>query len=340
MLTIGLDIGGANLKAASSAGQSLSQNFDLWRAPERLGTMLESLLCRFPAPGALAVTMTGELADCFQTKSEGVHSILAAVERVAGPATVLVWQTGGCFVSPEQARREPVLVAAANWHALATWAGRLAGDGAALLMDVGSTTTDLIPIWNGVPVPHGRTDTERLLHGELVYTGVRRTPLCAVAPTTVYREQACPLAAELFATTLDVYLTLGATDEDVSDCNTANGRPATRAAARDRLARMICCDRTEFTDDDALLMARHFAAAQQRVLAGALGAVLAGLPEACRTVFISGSGGFLAEQVLRADNRTCNSRFERLAARFSPGLAEAACAYAAAILAEEFRAAG
>jgi len=67
--------------------------------------------------------------------------------------------------------------AAANWLALATYAGRLAPRGPAVLLDVGSTTTDVIPLQDGTPVPRGRTDPERLESKELVYTGVRRTPL-------------------------------------------------------------------------------------------------------------------------------------------------------------------
>src|SRR5258708_6065051 len=91
MQVIGLDIGGANLKAATSAGQALTQHFDLWRAPDQLPQMLSLLLARLPPPAALAVTMTAELADCFATKEEGVDAILRAVEHVAGSVPVLVW---------------------------------------------------------------------------------------------------------------------------------------------------------------------------------------------------------------------------------------------------------
>ena len=52
-----------------------------------------------------------------------------------------------------------------------------------VLFDVGTTSADLIPIVNGQVVAQGRTDPERLLSGELVYTGALRTPAEAVAPT-------------------------------------------------------------------------------------------------------------------------------------------------------------
>src|SRR6185369_14920618 len=138
-----------------------------------------------------------------------------------------------------------------------------------LLLDIGSTTTDIIPLLDGNPCPRGRTDVERLQFGELVYTGVRRTPLCTVAPVIPFRDTPCPVAAELFATMLDVYLLLGDIPENAVDCHTANGRPATKSAAHDRLARMLCCDREEFTRDDAEFAARSFAEAQQSQLLAA-----------------------------------------------------------------------
>src|SRR5205085_10035094 len=138
--------------------------------------------------------------------------------------------TDGRFVNTTQARRDHLKTAGANWLAAATYAGRSATDGGAILIDVGSTTTDIIPIWNGVPCPAARTDWERLKSRELVYTGVRRTPVCALTDGDG--------AAELFATTLDVYLILGKIPEDSTNLDTADGRPATIDLAHARLARM------------------------------------------------------------------------------------------------------
>ena len=181
--------------------------------------------------------MTGELCDCFASKSDGVRHILGAVAQLTGTTPVWVWRTAGRLVNLATARREDaLLVAAANWLALATWAGRLAPSGSALVLDVGSTTTDVIPLHAGVPCPVGRTDPERLHSGELIYTGIRRTPVCALGGAD------SRLAAEWFATTHDVYLLLGQVAEDPSDSDTADGRPATRAHAHARLARMLCAD--------------------------------------------------------------------------------------------------
>src|SRR5262249_58388006 len=140
----------------------------------------------------------------------------------------------GRRVALDTARKDPLPVAAATWLALATFAGRQAPRGPALLIDIGSTTTDIVPLLDGRPVPRGRTDTERLHASELAYTGVIRTPLCAILGTRGM--------AEFFATTRDAFLLLGRLPEDSSDCDTADGRPATRVCAEARIARMIGAD--------------------------------------------------------------------------------------------------
>jgi probable H4MPT-linked C1 transfer pathway protein len=103
----------------------------------------------------------------------------------------------------------PTLAAASNWHALANFAGRYARVGQAIMIDIGSTTADLIPLVDGQPHSVGKTDPERLLSGELVYSGVERSPVCAVTPTLPLGGQLCPVAHELFATTIDAYVMLG-----------------------------------------------------------------------------------------------------------------------------------
>jgi probable H4MPT-linked C1 transfer pathway protein len=333
MRVVGLDIGGANLKAATADGDVLSSPFEIWRTPDRLTDALTDLLAKLPAADALAVTMTAELADCFRTKAEGVDFVLAAAERVAGTRAVHVWSTEGRFVSPCEARRDPMRIAAANWHALATWgAQRFLPTGCGLLVDIGSTTTDIIPLRDGRPVATGLTDGDRLLSGELVYTGIRRTPLCAVASEILFRGQPGRVAAELFATTLDVYLLLEDVAEDFTDYNTANGRPATRVEAWHRMARMLCRDGDEFSVQDAIVAARQFAAAQQTTIARVLNQVLTRLGSPPESVIVSGSGSFLARRVLESDSRTRGADIISLDAELAPAVAESACAFAVATL--------
>lgn len=328
---IGFDIGGANTKAAHSGGAGLLRSFALWKDPDAsaLRLVLRELRGALPPAGELAVTMTGELCDCFPSKREGVRRILDAVADAAGDTPVRVWRTNGRLLDLATARSgDALLMAAANWHALATWAGRLAPSGPALLLDIGSTTTDVIPLHDGVPVAAGRTDPERLRNGELVYTGVRRTPVCAVMGNE-------GLAAEFFATTQDVYLVLGLVPEDPADTDTADHRPATTANAHARLARMFCADLETSTPDERLGLAWEVRRRQIDQITSAVAAVttrMTGLP---RTVILSGSGEFLGRAVAAASPRLTGCRLISLAERIGPALSQAACAFAVAVLACE-----
>lgn len=324
---LGLDIGGANLKAATNDGLAALRPFALWKHPERLADELRALLSELPESEAIAVSMTGELCDCFETKRKGVEHILNAVSEIAVGKIVRVWLTSRRFADLFEARDCWLEAAAANWLALADWAGRFAPDGGALLVDVGSTTTDIVPLWNGRPVPHGLTDAQRLKSRELVYTGVRRTPVCALVGDET--------AAELFATTLDVYLVLGLIADDPNDTNTADGRPATRRFAQARLARMLGGD-CETTDEMVILALASRVAQRQRIsLHIAAQTVACRLPEPPRTVVTSGSGEFLVEELRSFDSEWRTARAASIGRQLGPALSASACAYALAMLAEE-----
>jgi (4-(4-[2-(gamma-L-glutamylamino)ethyl]phenoxymethyl)furan-2-yl)methanamine synthase len=325
---VGLDIGGANLKAAVD-GDARVRPFALWRNPGGLSRKLAALLRGLPAWDALAVTMTGELCDCYESRRQGVQAILDAVEAVAAGRPILVWGTDGRFASVAETRENPLRAASANWLALATFAGRFAPKGPALLLDVGSTTTDLVPLRDGRPVPGGLTDADRLRLGELVYTGVRRTPVC----TLVCALMGDAVAAELFATTLDVYLVLGDLAEGRSR-DTADGRPATVALARARLARMLGGDAETCPEVETTALACRAASAQRALLRRAFREVADRLGRRLRKVVLAGSGEFLARKVLRPKPVPVGEVVS-LAEWLGPGLSTAACAHAVATLAAQ-----
>ncbi len=87
-----MDIGGANLKASDGGGWALWRPFPLWQRRDELPDALADLLRQSPPADALAVTMTGELADCFSTKAEGVETILAAVAAAACGRAIWVYR--------------------------------------------------------------------------------------------------------------------------------------------------------------------------------------------------------------------------------------------------------
>jgi probable H4MPT-linked C1 transfer pathway protein len=325
---LGLDIGGANLKAAHSDGAARVQPFALWKKPAELAAVLADLIARMPAADVLAVTMTGELCDCFASKRQGVEAILGSVAAVAANRPVRVWTTSDGFVDIAAARTKPLQVAAANWLALATFACRFLPDGNGLLIDIGSTTTDIIPMIAGKSAPKGLTDPERLRSLELVYTGVRRTPLCAVLGAGV--------AAEFFAATLDVNLVLEQIAEDPSDINTADGRPATKAAAHARLAHMLCADGETMSPQETVKLAERALLRQVYQLTMAFDHVARRLP-ALRTVVLAGEGEFLARLVLGQQNSFRGGTVVSLAETLGTEISKAACAYALAVLAGEMK---
>jgi probable H4MPT-linked C1 transfer pathway protein len=331
---IALDIGGANLKIAHESGPALSVPFEVWRRPHELGRAISAAVAALPPSGHAAVTMTAELCDCFSTKGVGVNAVLDSVITALPRHTIAVWGVDGQFHLTGDIRRQPLLAAAANWLALAILAARMVRESGGVLIDIGSTTTDLVPLDRGIVAARGRSDTERLQLGELVYVGTRRTPVCALATELPMRGVSTGLAAEVFATTHDIYLTLGDIAPDPGDISTADGRPATVACARDRLARMICADREGFSADDALAFAQEVDRALMRRLRLAAertcGATI-GRPAAA---VVAGSGEFLArrlaEQLIEPGGTIVG-----LNDAWGPVASSAACAHALAVLASE-----
>ena len=327
-LVLGLDIGGANLKAATVDKRAVSVPFALWKQPDKLPAALADLVGQFPDAEELAVTMTGELCDCYETKREGVNAILDAVTFAAKGRPVRVWSTDGAFVGVEESRRDHLKVAAANWHAMATFAGRYAPDGGALLIDIGSTTTDIIPILDGRPISTGKTDVERLRSGELVYTGVGRTPVCALLGKSV--------AAEVFATTRDAYLILEWQSERLEDLDTADGRTATLKNASARMSRMLCGDPETISAEEIRRLAERVLAVQREIVEVAAIRIAEVVPGRVRVAITCGRGEPLATAVLGCP---AFEAVERLSLNDILGPTVSACApaYALAVLATERR---
>ena len=279
---LGWDVGGANIKMARIDGESrraavVERAFPLWREFSRLPAVLAALAedgvrhvsgtCQTPAWHAplMAVTMTAELADCFATKREGVGFVVGAFETAFPAAALWIYGVDGRFRSGDEARQRPHDVAAANWMASASFLARMFPD--ALLIDVGSTTTDIIPIVAGRVAVRGRTDPERLQTGELVYTGALRTPICAIVRSVPVHGRACRIAAEHFAIAADVHLWLGQIDERDYTCETPDGRGRSRPEAGARIARMVCADVEMFGPDEITAIAEHLSQAQVREIA-------------------------------------------------------------------------
>ena len=257
-MILGLDIGGANTKAASSDGVfAESVYLPLWKhAP------LEEVLGRFAAlrPEAVAVVITGELADCFSCKREGISALTGAAMQ-AFSCPVYFWGADGF------AWTDPLELAAANWAASAALLAREVGD--CLFVDMGSTTTDLIPIRDARTLA-AKTDFLRLAAGELVYMGLLRTRLDALLPVARIGGRKVPLAPEFFAIMADARLSLGEISEQRYSCETPDGAGKDRPAALRRLARSVCADLDEIGEPAALAIAQQACDRQMSILVAAL----------------------------------------------------------------------
>jgi hypothetical protein len=295
---IGLDIGGANVKAARLDGQSASISFPLWKEPQRLHEVIRRLASDLGGCTRAAITMTGELADCFRDRAAGVRHILEQTEAALPRARLQVFTTDRSWADPEQLRAAPDRAAAANWLALAIWVARqpeLAHP--TLLVDCGSTTTDFVMLEHGTVATDSQTDFDRLCRGELVYVGIGRTPVCAVCQALPFRGTVVPVMNELFATADDVALMLGWATEAPLDLDSADGCPRTMEAARNRMARMIGLDHRSVSNEDARQMALAVADAIRQRMAQAMQRVLLRHPSPQGCV-ISGHGRSLVENVL------------------------------------------
>lgn len=246
---IGWDIGGAHVKAARLDGEgrvlALAQEAcPLWRGIEELERVVPQVLARLPAqtPSYHAVTMTGELVDAFAGRDDGVRAILAALRRLLGPSAMAVFAGPQGLIPLEKLAPEHYpAVASANWLASAVCVATRLPE--ALFVDLGSTTCDILLLQDGAAQYRGYSDFERLRQEELVYTGVVRTPLMALAEHAPYDGDMILLAAEHFATTADVYRLLGCLPEHADPWPAADDGEKTAEGSARRLARLLGRDR-------------------------------------------------------------------------------------------------
>src|SRR5579863_788843 len=176
---IGWDIGGAHLKGArieDGAVVAVAQiACPLWLGLDQLRRAFDEAKALLGAADRHVATMTGELSDAFPDRQTGVAAITKLAVMELGALKIYAGPSG--FVAPDSAGEHADLIASANWHASAALVARQYRD--ALFIDMGSTTSDIIPIADGHVAALGYSDAARLAHGELVYAGVVRSFLIA-----------------------------------------------------------------------------------------------------------------------------------------------------------------
>jgi probable H4MPT-linked C1 transfer pathway protein len=291
-ITAGYDVGGAHLKVAlADDGRTIAVRqiaCPLWQGLERLDAAFAEAAPLIAQADLHAVTMTGELCELFPDRRTGVRVILDRLGQLL-PQGFRVWLGLQGFGEVAAGEADPMHAASTNYLATATLVGQRLP--AALLIDMGSTTTDIIGIVDGKPAPRGITDGERLMTSELVYTGLTRTDPCFVSNSGRLRGCEQRLAAGGFASMADVRRILGELPPGVDQHATADGRGKSVEESVARFARVFGRDAEDAYMEEWRSAARDLADKQMMEIRVATASVLAAHKQLSETpVVVAGIG--------------------------------------------------
>jgi len=333
MAVLGFDVGGAHLKAARIEGDRVLAAVEiacpLWQGIDRLdAAFAEARQVLGDAP-KIAITMTGELCDVFPSRAEGVTALAARMRQLlAGDVLLYAGDAGWAPIELSAAKSDSI--ASQNWRATAELTAQARKE--ALLVDMGSTTTDIVPISGGRIVARGMTDAARMDAGELVYTGLTRTFLMALAPRAPFRGAWTPVMNEYFASMADVYRVLGGLPEGADLHATADGREKSARASAARLARMIGRDIAEAGEWEWRNLAAFYAEAQLRALHDGALQVLSTAPlDDGAPLIAAGTGHAVVERLAARLGRRSEKWEAIVLADEGLGAAISACAPAVAV---------
>ena len=279
---IGIDVGGANLKVVDDTGPHLHY-CPLWE-----GAPLTDLLNQYvkEPDGQAAVVMSGELADCFESKMEGISFIVNAVRNAFHSARF--YGTDGQFHDSDVPQ-----LAAANWLASADYLRKEFPD--AVLLDIGSTTADIIPLMCFESMK-GLTDLMRLQKGYLIYTGMLRGNIATILQSVILDGMVTPVSSEYFAISADAHLVLGHITPAQYTSDTPDKKEKTKKAALRRLARVVCADLDEIGNEGAYRIAGQFWEKQRGLIYDQVQRVAAQF--AARQIIVGGIGAHLFSREL------------------------------------------
>ena len=300
---IGWDIGGAHIKAAvlepgGIISQVMQQPCPLWKGITYLNHAVEQILSEIPDKHYVhALTMTGELVDLFDSRVQGVQQIISTMQACL-PACDLWIYAGldGLIAHTEVKPHHFKNIASTNWLASASLAANRLKNG--LFIDIGSTTTDILILSEHQVQAIGMTDYERLVSDELVYTGIVRTAVMAVAQSACFQGQTMGLMAEYFATMADVYRLTGELQAWQDQTETADGTEKTVMASAKRLSRMTGYEFSELDLANWQQLAENIKSQQKHKIAQACEKHLSRNLLSKKDFFIgAGVGRFLVKQI-------------------------------------------
>ena len=306
---LGLDIGGANTKAAYIKAdngyvtecKTAIEYFPVWKNPEKLSSLLSKIsktVIGSAKLDSMGVTMTAELSDAYTSKREGVIQILENVVKSFPALEIFVLDVNGNLKSVTEAFLMPTMVAAANWVATGWLVSQLVTN--CVVIDIGSTSTSIIPVLDGKVSAAGKTDLEKLVNGELVYTGSLRTNIATIVNSLPIRGGIARVSSELFAQSADIHLVLGNITEQEYTVETTDKRGKTRIEALARLARVVCSDNEMLTEKEIVAFSKYIYNAQIQQISEGLKQVYSRIEENANmkvTAVVTGLGkNFLARK--------------------------------------------
>ena len=203
MKIIGWDIGGAHIKAAKidfnkKTSKTKQIYSPIWKNLNYLKKSIKLIKKKLGKTNYHAITMTAELSDIFPDRKKGVNHVVNLSSKILGEKNIFFYSKKS-FLIKKLAIKKPFELNSMNWHATASFISNFFPN--CILVDIGSTTTDIIPIKNKKIISKGVSDYQRLKSNELIYLGVLRTPIQAV-------ERKKNLINENFANLSDVYRVL------------------------------------------------------------------------------------------------------------------------------------
>ncbi|HIP15598.1 MAG TPA: hypothetical protein EYG87_02165 [Methanothermococcus okinawensis] len=254
---LGIDIGGANTKITELEEKYYKIHhiyFPMWKKHKKLTELLR--VYNSGNVEKVGIVMTAELVDAYRSKREGVEDILNSVERAFPDKDIYVFDVDGNFLEIDVAKKKYIKVSASNWTATAYFVIKDICDNC-ILVDMGSTTTDIIPIKDGEILAE-ETDLKRLMNNQLVYVGALRTPLSFLTNTVVFRGFKTNVSSEYFSITGDVNLILNKINPEDYTCDTPDGVPVDRKSCMRRVARVLCSDLEEINEEEILDISLQF----------------------------------------------------------------------------------
>jgi probable H4MPT-linked C1 transfer pathway protein len=303
---IGWDIGGAHLKVASVSETGKVEFVEqfaspLWQGIDQLEALLPKTIERLPKGSCShAFTITAELVDAFKDRQEGMNTLINICEKNLGDNISLYAAAEG-LLDLDSARKKTSQIASANWHASAGYTASLIESG--VFIDVGSTTTDIIPFSEGDLENRGGDDQSRLRFDELIYTGVVRTSLMSLTNKVPFNGEWQNIAAENFATTADVYRILARLDESDDLMEAADGQSKDIEGSIRRLARMLGTDSIASIKRQRWhKLAEYFEEMQLQLLTNAVLRILSNSANSVPKIVGAGAGQFLVKKIAHRIN--------------------------------------